>query len=51
MKSCEQSQITERDRRMVARIKEITAKGNNAEVRKKGEQYSVLEVSKKAYLI
>lgn len=39
--------LTERDVRMVSQIRAITARGNNVEIRRKGEGYSILEVSKK----
>ena len=43
--------VTRRDLVLVARIKEITARGNNVEIRRKGDQYSIQEVSKKGFTI
>ena len=40
-------EISESDARMVSHIREITARGNNVEIRRKGEGYSILEVRKK----
>ena len=40
-------EISERDAQLVAHIRAITARGNNVEIRRKGEGYSILEVSKK----
>ena len=39
--------FSETDARMVSRIREITARGNNVEIRRRGEEYSILEVSKR----
>ena len=42
-----ENRLTEADIAMVARIREITSRGSNVEIRKKGEGYSILEVRKK----
>lgn len=39
--------ISESDLKMVSQIRAITARGNNVEIRRKGDGYSILEVSKK----
>ena len=40
-------EISESDVRMVSQIRAITARGNNVEIRRKGDGYSILEVSKR----
>ena len=40
-------EISESDRRLVSQIRAITARGNNVEIRRKGEGYSVMEVTKR----
>ncbi len=43
--------LSERDAALVARVREITDRGNNVEIRRKGDGYSVLEVSKKSVIL
>ena len=40
--------VSRDDAAMVAQIREITARGNNVEIRKKGDRFSIMEVSKKS---
>ena len=39
--------ISESDLKMVSQIRAITARGNNVEIRRKGDGYSVMEVRKR----
>ena len=39
--------ISESDAQLVAQIREITARGNNVEIRRKGEGFSIMEVKKR----
>ena len=39
--------LTEREAALVRTIREITGRGNNVEIRRKGDGYSVMEVRKR----
>ncbi len=39
--------LSERDAAMVRTIREITGRGSNVEIRRKGDGYSIMEVKKK----
>ena len=43
--------LTEREAALVRTIREITGRGNNVEIRRKGDGYSVMEVRKKRKLV